>query len=80
MDGAILTWAWCLLGVNKKKSVGLAYTIHAIQRNSVEVAFSHLGRHANAQAAQALLGAGPDSEPVTLPRSLWPSVILRLSV
>lgn len=34
--------------------------------------------HANAHAARASLGAGPGKEAVTLPNSLWPSVILRL--
>lgn len=67
-------FAWC-------KSVDFAYSIHAIRRDSdVHLRWHFLtsARHANAHAARASLGAGPGKEAVTLPNSLWPSVILRL--
>lgn len=79
MDKPILTCAWCLL--DAKESVCFAYSIHPIQQDPVDYQRWHFltsAHHANAHAAKALLGAGPGKEPVTLPNSLWPSVILRL--
>lgn len=35
MDEPILTWAWCLLGLNERRS-SFAYSIHAMQCDSVD--------------------------------------------
>lgn len=72
MDEPILTWAWSLLGLNAKESVAFAYSINAIQRDYERWHFLTSARHANAHAAEALLGVSPgrEPEPVTLPHSL----------
>lgn len=62
----------CLV-LMRKESVAFAYSINAIQRDSVEYERWHFltsARHANAHAAEALLGVSPGREPVTLPHSL----------
>lgn len=68
-----LVVAWSLPGLIAKESVAFAYSINAIQCDSVEYQrwrFLTSARHANAHAAEALLGVSPGRETVTLPHSL----------